>query len=51
MQLVLYRRAFAAWKGIPVTDVDAVLYYVKHDWEWLIEADRLERLDALPIID
>ncbi len=51
MQLVLYRRAFAAWKGIPVDQVDAILYYVKHDWEWTIEAERLARLDALPIID
>ncbi len=51
MQLVLYRRAFAEWKGIPVDDVDAILYYVKHDWEWAIEPDRLARLDALPIID
>ena len=51
MQLVLYRRAFAAWKGIPVDDVDAVLYYVKHDWEWTIEPDRLARLDALPVIE
>ncbi|MFM6967389.1 MAG: UvrD-helicase domain-containing protein [Microbacteriaceae bacterium] len=51
MQLVLYRRAFAAWKGIPVEDVDAILYYVKHDWEWAIEPDRLARLDALPIFE
>ncbi|MFM2411725.1 MAG: hypothetical protein RLZZ587_58 [Actinomycetota bacterium] len=51
MQLVLYRRAFAAWKGIPVDQVDAILYYIKHDWEWAIEAERLARLDALPIID
>lgn len=51
MQLVLYRRAFAAWKGIPVDDVDAVLYYIKQDWEWSVEPDRLARLDALPIIE
>lgn len=51
MQLVLYRRAFAAWSGVPVEDIDCVLYYVKHDWEWAIEPDRLARLDALPIID
>lgn len=51
MQLVLYRRAFAAWKGIPVDDIDCVLYYVKHDWEWVIEPDRLARLDARPVID
>jgi DNA helicase-2/ATP-dependent DNA helicase PcrA len=51
MQLVLYRRAFAAWKGIPVEDVDAILYYVKHDWEWTIEPERLAKLDALPIIE
>lgn len=51
MQLVLYRRAFAAWKGIPVDDIDCVLYYVKHDFEWVIEPERLARLDAVPIID
>lgn len=51
MQLVLYRRGFAAWKGIPVDHVDAVLYYIKHDWEWAIEPERLARLDALPIIE
>lgn len=51
MQLVLYRRAFAAWKGIPAEDIDCVLYYVKHDHEWVIEPERLARLDALPIID
>lgn len=51
MQLVLYRRAFAAWMGVPVEDVDAILYYVKHDHEWSIEPERLARLDALPPID
>jgi DNA helicase-2/ATP-dependent DNA helicase PcrA len=51
MQLVLYRRAFAAWKGIPVSEIDCVLYYVKTNWEWQIETDRLDRLDAIPIID
>ncbi len=51
MQLVLYRRALATWMGIDVTDVDAVLYYLAHDWEWEIEPERLARLDALPPID
>lgn len=51
MQLVLYRRALATWLGIDVSDVDAVLYYIAHDWEWQIEPERLAKLDALPPID
>lgn len=51
MQLVLYRRALATWLGIDVANVDAVLYYIAHDWEWQIEPERLARLDALPPID
>lgn len=51
LQLVLYRRALAEWLGIDVNEVDAVLYYIAHDWEWTIEQDRLDRLDALPPID
>jgi DNA helicase-2/ATP-dependent DNA helicase PcrA len=51
MQLVLYRRALAALLSIDVTEVDAVLYYIAHDWEWTIEPERLARLDALPPID
>jgi len=51
MQLVLYRRALAALLSIDVTEVDAVLYYIAHDWEWKVESERLERLEALPPID
>jgi DNA helicase-2/ATP-dependent DNA helicase PcrA len=51
MQLVLYRRALAALLSIDVTEVDAVLYYIAHDWEWTVEPERLARLDALPPID
>jgi DNA helicase-2/ATP-dependent DNA helicase PcrA len=51
MQLVLYRRALAALYGIDVTEVDAVLYYIAHDWEWTIERERLDRLNALPPIE
>jgi DNA helicase-2/ATP-dependent DNA helicase PcrA len=51
MQLVLYRRALAALLSIDVTEVDAVLYYIAHDWEWSVEPERLARLDALPPID
>lgn len=51
MQLVLYRRALAALLGIDVTQVDAVLYYIAHDWEWQVEPERLARLEALPPIE
>jgi DNA helicase-2/ATP-dependent DNA helicase PcrA len=51
MQLVLYRRALAALLGIGVTQVDAVLYYIAHDWEWQVEPERLARLEALPPIE
>jgi DNA helicase-2/ATP-dependent DNA helicase PcrA len=51
MQLVLYRRALAALLAIDVNDVDAVLYYIAHDWEWTVEPERLARLEALPPID
>ena len=51
MQLVLYRRALAALLSIDVTEVDAVLYYIAHDWEWTVEPERLARLEALPPID
>lgn len=51
MQLVLYRRALATWLGINVADVDAVLFYIAHDWEWKIEPERLARLDGSPPID
>jgi hypothetical protein len=51
MQLVLYRRALAALLSIDVTEVDAVLYYIAHDWEWTVEPERLARLEALPPIE
>jgi DNA helicase-2/ATP-dependent DNA helicase PcrA len=51
MQLVLYRRALAALYGRDVADVDAVLYYIADDWEWAIERERLDKLDAHPPID
>jgi DNA helicase-2/ATP-dependent DNA helicase PcrA len=51
LQLVLYRRALAEWLGTDMSNVDAVLYYIAHDWEWTIERERLDRLDALPPID
>lgn len=51
MQLVLYRRALATLLGIDPTEVDAVLYYLAHDWEWQIEPERLARLEALPPIE
>lgn len=51
MQLVLYRRALATLIGVDPSEVDAVLYYIAHDWEWTIEPERLARLDALPPID
>lgn len=51
MQLVLYRRALAALLNIDVREVDAVLYYLAHDWEWQIEPERLARLEALPPIE
>jgi DNA helicase-2/ATP-dependent DNA helicase PcrA len=51
MQLVLYRRAFATWMGIEPSEVDAVLFYVAHETEWLIEPERLSRLEALPPIE
>ncbi len=51
MQLVLYRRALGALLGIDVSEIDAVLYYIAHDWEWTVEPARLARLDALDPID
>lgn len=51
MQLVLYRRALAALYGIDVSHIDAILYYIAHDWEWKIEPERLAELDARPFID
>lgn len=51
MQIVLYRRALSALTGTAPSEIDCYLFYLAHDWEWKIESNRLDRLDALPPID
>ena len=45
LQLALYRLAFAKWKGIDASAVDAVFYYVSDDK--VIEPDRIDDEDEL----
>lgn len=48
LQLALYRQAYAEWKGIDPTRIDAVFYYVADDAiirpERIFDRDELERL-------